>query len=58
MLNYPPVVPKPGVHLPSVRNANTHTEQGYFIAYICRYGCLSQDSTPSFQINCYLYTKH
>jgi len=52
------VVPKSEVHLTSVQYTNTHTEQWYFIACLCRYGCLSQDSTPQASRSSYLYTKH
>jgi len=50
------VVSETWVQLPGVQYANIHTEQRYFIAYLCRYGCLSQDSTPHSQTDSHLYT--
>ena len=54
----PIAVPKKRVCLPSARYANRHTEQRHFVAYLHKYGCLSQDSTPYSQIDNYLFTSH
>jgi len=51
------VVAKIGVLSPSVGNANTDTEQRYFIAYLHRYGCLSQNSTPQASKLTVIYTQ-
>jgi len=50
------VVQTTWVCLPGVQYTSIHTEQRYFTAYLCKYGYLSQDSTPCSQINGYLYT--
>jgi len=49
------VVPKPRVCLPSVQYTNLCTEQRCFIAYLHKYGRLSQDSAPHSQIDSHLY---
>ena len=54
----PVVVLKMWVHLPGVQYANIHTERRYFIAYLRKYWCLSQDGTHRSQIDSHLYTSY